>query len=222
MCFFYFSDLFIITNKKKTTMCAKSTTDNLFLIRFLRAMNYFFCLEMINTFSLISCFNNCSWHCLYVLKKQRLLLATLKLRSFGIRWFCWQYCKKCKWVSFFRILKSKLWNLNISLTISLLSRDQFFQNHLIPKLLNFKVASSSLCFLRTYKQCQLQLLKQEIKEKVFIISKQKKEFIALKKRIKNKLSIFAFANICCLFFVGNDKKISEVKETHCKKLKNLG
>ena len=48
------------------------------------------------------------------------------------------------------------------------------QNNLIPKFLNFKVASSSLYFSRTYKQCQRQLLKQEIKEKISIISKQDK------------------------------------------------
>ena len=55
-----------------------------------------------------------------------------------------------------------------------------------------------------------------------IISKQKKEFAALKKLIKNELSIIDFAHICCLFIVGNDKKITKVEETHCKKLKNLG
>ena len=93
------------------------------------------------------------------------------------------------------------------------------QNNLIPKFLNFKVASSSLGFSRTYKQCQRQLLKQEIKEKISIISKQKKESTAFKKLIKNKLSIIDFAHICCLFLVGNDKKITKVKETHCKKLK---
>ena len=76
--------------------------------------------------------------------------------------------------------------------------------------------------MRTYKQCQRHLLKQEIKEKISIISKQKKEFTARKKLIKNKLSIIDFAHICCLFLVGNDKKITKVKETHCKKLRTLG
>ena len=61
------------------------------------------------------------------------------------------------------------------------------QNNVIPKFLDFKVASSSLRFSRTYKQCQRQLLKQEIKEKISIISKQNKEFTALKKLIKNKV-----------------------------------
>ena len=93
------------------------------------------------------------------------------------------------------------------------------QNNLMPKFLNFKVANSSLSFLRTYKLCQRQLLKQEIKEKISIIFKQKKEFTALKKLVKNKLSIIDFAHICCLFLVGKDKKITKVKETHCKKLK---
>ena len=66
------------------------------------------------------------------------------------------------------------------------------------------------------------MLKQEIKKKVSIISEQKKEFIALKKLIKNKLPIIDYAQKCCLFLVGNDKKISKVEETHCKKLINLG
>ena len=96
------------------------------------------------------------------------------------------------------------------------------QNNLIPKFLNFKVAISSLQFSRTYKQCQKQLLKQEIMDKVSIISRQKKEFTALKKLIEKKLSIIDFAHICCLFLVCNDKNITKVKEAHCKKLKNLG
>ena len=45
---------------------------------------------------------------------------------------------------------------------------------------------------------------------------------SIKKRITNKLSIIDFAHICCHFLVGNDKKIPQVKETHCKNLKNLG
>ena len=93
------------------------------------------------------------------------------------------------------------------------------QNNLIPKFLNFKVASSSLHFLRTYKQCQRQLLEQESKEKISVIFKQKKEFTALKKLVKNKLSIIDSTHIYCLFLVSKDKKITKVKETHCRKLK---
>ena len=89
-------------------------------------------------------------------------------------------------------------------------------------ILNFKVASSSLRFSRTYKQCQRQLLKQETKEKKSIISKQKKEFAALTKLIKNTLSVIDFARICLFFLVSNDKKILKVKETSFKKIKSLG
>ena len=93
------------------------------------------------------------------------------------------------------------------------------QNNLIPKFLNFKVASSSLRFSRTYKQCQRQLLKQETKEKISIISKLKKEFTALTKLIKNKLSTIDFARICWFFLVCNNKKILKVKEKIVRRLK---
>ena len=50
------------------------------------------------------------------------------------------------------------------------------QEGLTPKFPNFKLASSSLKRSRTYKQCQMMLLKEEIKTKSSIISKQKKRF----------------------------------------------
>ena len=40
--------------------------------------------------------------------------------------------------------------------------------------------------------------------------------------IKSKVSIIDFLHISCLFLVGNDKKILNVKEVHSKKLKKLG
>ena len=40
--------------------------------------------------------------------------------------------------------------------------------------------------------------------------------------IKSKVSIIDFSHISCLFLVGNDKKILNVKEIHSKKLKELG
>ena len=106
-----------LPTRKRQHMCAKSIIDNLSLMSFLRAVNSFLCFEMIDIFSLISCFNNCLWHCLYVLEKRRLLLATLKLRNFGIGLFCWQDYKKSKSASFFRILKTNFSNLRICLTI---------------------------------------------------------------------------------------------------------
>ena len=92
-------------------------------------------------------------------------------------------------------------------------------NQLTPKFLIFKVASSNLCYSKTYRQCQRQLLKQEIKDKTNIICKQKKEFNSLKMTIKSKVSIIDLLHTSCLFLVGNDKKTLNVEESHSKKLK---
>ena len=54
----------------------------------------------------------------------------------------------------------------------------FQQNNLIPKFPHFKVASSSLCFSRTYKQCQRQLLKREIKKKTSFPNKRKNSLLS--------------------------------------------
>ena len=58
------------------------------------------------------------------------------------------------------------------------------QEGLTPKFLNLKLANSSIKHSRTYKQCQLMLLKEEIKKKSSIISKQKKDFQIVRNSIK--------------------------------------
>ena len=74
-------------------------------------------------------------------------------------------------------------------------------NQLAPKFLNFKVASSNLRYSKTYRQCQRQLLKQEIKDKTNIVCKQKKEFNNLKMSIKSKVLIIDFSHIYRVFFL---------------------
>ena len=66
------------------------------------------------------------------------------------------------------------------------------------------------------------LLKEEIKNKVSILARQKKEFDKVKSAIQSKVSIFDFAHVSCLFLVGNDSKLSKVRDVHNKKLHNLG
>ena len=95
-------------------------------------------------------------------------------------------------------------------------------NQLTPKFSNFKVASSNLRYSKTYRQYQSQLLKQQIKDKTNITCKQKKEFNSLKMTIENKVSIIDFSHISCLFLMGNDNEILNVREIHSKKLKELG
>ena len=66
------------------------------------------------------------------------------------------------------------------------------------------------------------LLKEEIKNKVSILARQKKEFDKVKSAIQSKVSVFDFKHILCLFLVGNDSKLSKVRDVHNKKLHNLG
>ena len=95
------------------------------------------------------------------------------------------------------------------------------QEGLTTKFLNFKLASSSLKHSRTYKQCQL-LLKEEIKTKSSIISKQKKDFEIVRNSIKQTISLFDFTHLPCLFLVCNDSKLVKIKKVHYKKLHALG
>ena len=77
----------------------------------------------------------------------------------------------------------------------------FFQeNDLTPKIVNFKLANNNLCYLSSYKQCQSLLLKEEIKSKVSILVRQKKEFDKVKSAIQSKVSIFDFAHVSCFCF----------------------
>ena len=66
------------------------------------------------------------------------------------------------------------------------------------------------------------LLKGEIKHKVSILARQKKEFDKVKSAIQSNVSLFDFAHVSCLFLVGNDSKLSKVRDVHNKKLHNLG
>ena len=96
------------------------------------------------------------------------------------------------------------------------------QDGLTPKFLNFKLANSSLKHSRTYKQCQLRLLKEEIKTKSSIISKQKKKIETVRNSIKKTVSLFGFAHLSCLFLFGNDSKLVKINQVHYKKLHALG
>ena len=96
------------------------------------------------------------------------------------------------------------------------------ENCLTPKFLYFKVVGTNLRYSRTYKQCQIQLLNQEIRNKKSILSKQHKDYVTIKKVLKDILTFIDYTHICCLFLVSNDKKLLKVKEIHLKKLKSLG
>ena len=90
------------------------------------------------------------------------------------------------------------------------------------KVSKFQLANSSICYSNSYEQCQSLLLKEEIKSKVSLLARQKKEFDKVKSAIQSQVSVFDFAHVSCLFLVGNDSKVSKVRNVHNKKLCNLG
>lgn len=96
------------------------------------------------------------------------------------------------------------------------------KNGLTPKVLNFKLTNSNLFYSNTCKKCQFSLLKEEIKSRVSVSIRQRKEFKNVKASIKSKVSTFNFAHTLCLFVVENDSKPCKFREVHSKKLHNLG
>ena len=66
------------------------------------------------------------------------------------------------------------------------------------------------------------LLKEVIKTKSSIISKQKKEFEIVRNSIKQTVWLIDFTHLSCLFLVCNDSKMVKMKQVHYKKLHALG
>ena len=129
------------------------------------------------------------------------------------------YCSEAvKWLYKFEKLDFKIWKKEANLQFL----QSCHQEGLTPKFLNFKLANSSLKYSKTYKQCQLMLLKEEIKTKSSIISKQKKDFEIVRNSIKQTVSLFDFTHLSCLFLVCNDSKLVKIKQVHYKKLHALG
>ena len=64
------------------------------------------------------------------------------------------------------------------------------------------------------------LLKEEIKTKSSIISKQKKDFEIARNSIKQTISLFDFTLV--LFVSSNDSTLVKIKQVHYKKRHTLG
>ena len=61
--------------------------------------------------------------------------------------------------------------------------------------MNLKLANFNLCYSNSYKQCQSLLRKEEIKNKVSILVRQKKEFDKVKSAIQSRVLVFDFAHV---------------------------
>ena len=71
--------------------------------------------------------------------------------------------------------------------------------------MNFCVAKNHLKFSSTYRQCQWNLLREEIRQKKYTVQILQKEFTSLKASLQNELNLIDFAHVSTLFFVINDK-----------------
>ena len=94
-------------------------------------------------------------------------------------------------------------------------------NNVIPKFLNFRVANNHLKFSTTYKQCQSNLLREEIRQKKSTARILQKEFTSLKSSLQNELNLIDFAHVSTLFFGINDKILKSKSLVQQKKFYKL-
>ena len=82
-------------------------------------------------------------------------------------------------------------------------------NSVVPKFLHFRVANKSLKSSRTYQQCQLSLLHEEIRQKKSNIRVLLKEFHFLHSTLQAEISLIDFAHVRSLFLGHNDKVLKQ-------------
>ena len=94
-------------------------------------------------------------------------------------------------------------------------------NNVIPTFLNFRLANSHLKYSSTYKVCQLNLLREEIRQKKSTLRSLQKEFSSLKVSLQNELNLIDFAHVSTLFFGINDKILKSKSSVQQKKFYKL-
>ena len=94
-------------------------------------------------------------------------------------------------------------------------------NNVIPNCLNFRLANSHLRYSSTYRLCQLNLLREEIRQKKSTLRNLQKEFSSLKVSLQNELNLIDFAHVSTLFFGINDKILKSKSSVQQKKFYKL-
>ena len=94
-------------------------------------------------------------------------------------------------------------------------------NNAIPNFLNFCLANGHLKYSSTYRLCQLNLLRKEIRRKHSTIRNLQKEFISLEVSLQNELNLIDFAHVSTLFFGINDKILKSKSSVQQKKFYKL-
>ena len=96
------------------------------------------------------------------------------------------------------------------------------ENKIIPKFLNFRVSNLHLKTSHAYFSCQMKLLREEISVKKSKVKTFEKDFIVLKRKLRETLGITDYTHICCLFLNKNDRRLKHQQDIHSKKVFDLG
>ena len=64
----------------------------------------------------------------------------------------------------------------------------------------------------------MKLLKEEISVKRSKVKTFEKDFIAMKRKLRETLGVIDYTHICCLFFNKNDRKLQHQYDIYSKKL----
>ena len=91
-------------------------------------------------------------------------------------------------------------------------------NNVIPNFLNFRLANSGLKYSSTYRLCQLNLLREEIRQERSTLRSLQKEFSSPKVSLQNELNC---AHVSTLFFKINDKILQSKSSVQQKKFYRL-
>ena len=94
-------------------------------------------------------------------------------------------------------------------------------NHLIPKLLNFRLGNRSLRFSLTYVHLQFNLLLEEIRLKKSNVRVLRKEFDNLHSSLQKQINLIDYAHICSKFLKINDLKLKSNSAVQQNKFCNL-
>ena len=94
-------------------------------------------------------------------------------------------------------------------------------SNVIPNFLNFRLANSHLKYSSTYRLYQLNLLKEEIRQKKSTLRSLHIEFSSLKVYLRNELNLIDFAHVSTLFFEINDNILKSKSLAQQKKFYKL-
>ena len=99
--------------------------------------------------------------------------------------------------------------------------DNCIRNNVVLKFVQFRVANKILRNSPTFRQCQTELLKQEISNKKRSARLSKKDLQSARNNLMCKLKWIDFNHVCNLFLLPNDKTLQKHQKIQNKKFGKL-